>query len=43
MDADEGNKHNQKYVRKDSQVLYEITSTREIDYGGRVVHSIDEK
>jgi len=35
MDADEGSKHNQKFVRKDSQVLYEIISDREIDYGGR--------
>ena len=35
MDADEGNKHNQKFVRKGSQVLYEIISGREIDYEGR--------
>ena len=35
MDADEDSKHNQKYVRKDSQVLYEIISGTEIDYGGQ--------
>ena len=35
MDADEDRKHNQKYVRKVSQVLYEIISDRERDYGGR--------
>ena len=29
MDADEGSKHNQKFVRKGSQVLYEIISDRE--------------
>ena len=43
MDADEGSKHNQKFVRKGSQVLYEIISGREIDYGGRGGHYIDEK
>jgi len=35
MDADEGSKHNQKIIRKGSQVLYEIISGRETDYGGR--------
>ena len=35
MDANEGSKHNQKFVRKGSQVLYEIISGREIDYGGQ--------
>ena len=43
MDADEGSKHNQKFIRKDSQVLYEIISSMEIimeDGGG---HSINEK
>jgi len=35
MDADEDSKYNQKYVRKCSQVLYEIISGREIDYGGQ--------
>jgi len=35
MDADEDSKHNQKYVRKGSQVFYEINSDRKIDYGGR--------
>ena len=34
MDTDEGSKHNQKFVRKGSQVLYEIISGMEIDYGG---------
>ena len=34
MDTDEGSKNNQKFVRKGSQVLYEIISGREIDYGG---------
>ena len=43
MDANEGSKHNQKFVRKASHVLYEIISGREIDYGGRGGHSIDEK
>jgi len=35
MDADESSKHNQKFVRKGSQVFYEIISVREIDYGGQ--------
>jgi len=35
MDADEGSKHNQKIVRKGSQVLYEIIFGREIDNRGR--------
>jgi len=35
MDADEDSKHNQKYIRKSTQVLYEIISGRKIDYGGR--------
>ena len=43
MDSEEGSKHNQKFVRKGSQVLYEIISAREIDYGGRAGHSIVEK
>ena len=34
MDANEGNKYNQKFVMEGSQVLYEIISGREIDYGG---------
>ena len=33
MYADEDSKYNQKYVRKGSQVLHEIISGREIDYG----------
>jgi len=37
IDADEDSKHNQKYVRKGSQVLYEIVSDRERDCGGRGV------
>ena len=43
MDADEGSKHNQKFVRKGSQVLYEIISDREriMENGGG--HTIDEK
>ena len=43
MDADEGSKYNQKFVRKGSQVLYKKISDREIDYGGRGGYSIDEK
>jgi len=35
MDVNEDSKHNQKYVRKDNQVLYEIISDRERDCGGR--------
>ena len=35
MDVDKGSKHNQKFVRKGSQMLYEIISSREIDYEGR--------
>ena len=43
MNADKDSKHNKKYVRKDSKVLYEIISDRESDCGGRGGHSIDEK
>ena len=43
MDADEGSKHNQKFVRKGSQVLYEINFGREIDCEGWGNHSINEK
>ena len=43
MDANEGSKYNQKFVKKDNQVLYEIISGREIDYGGRGGYFIDEK
>jgi len=35
MDTDEGSKQNQKFVKKGSQVLYEIISGREIDYRGQ--------
>jgi len=35
MDADEDSKHDQKYIRKGSQVLYEIIFDREIDCGER--------
>jgi len=34
MNAGEDRKHKQKYIRKGSQVLYEIISGKEIDCGG---------
>ena len=43
MDADEDNKHNKKFVKKESQVLYEIIFDRERDCGGQGGHYIYEK